>query len=102
MHPTTPTNLDVVLSDSITPVSISAFNVGQDRLRWLHVFSDNVVCDAIRFSHPGSFDAGTVFTAARLIDNERRIDLNSIDCAKLILDNEKMKTDYTALLSKVT
>jgi len=101
MHPTTSTNLDVVISDSMTPMLTSTYNIGQDRLRWLHLFSDNVVCNAIRFAQPGSYSSGTDFTAERLIYNENLIDLTSADCEVLKTDVAKLKTDYTALLSIV-
>jgi hypothetical protein len=101
MHPTTSTNLDVVISDSMTPMLTSTYNIGQDRLRWLHIFSDNVVCNAIRFAQPGSYSSGTDFTAERLIYNENLIDLTSADCEVLKTDVAKLKTDYAALLSIV-
>jgi hypothetical protein len=97
MHPTQTTNLDVVASDSITPMATLAFNLGQDRLRWLHVFSDIIVCRAIRFSEPGLYASAHEFTSARFLDNERRIDISSRDCAKLIIDTEKMLVDVTVL-----
>jgi len=46
---------------------------------------------------PGSFTAATEFTAARLIDDERHIDLNSKDYAQLILDTENMLVEVTLL-----
>ncbi len=124
MYPTTSTNLDVVMSDSITPMSTSTYNLGQDRLRWLHVFSDNVVCDTIWFAQPGSYTTGIDLTAERLIYNEERIDLNSLDyellkanaplyalktvvnpkasdVTTLKTDVTNLKTDYAALLSIV-
>ncbi len=124
MYPTTSTNLDVIVSDSITPATKSTYNLGQDRLRWKHIFSDDVVCDTIWFAQPGSYTTGIDLTAERLIDNENRIELNSIDCellktnaplyalktvvnpiasdvTTLKADVAKLKTDYAALLSIV-
>jgi hypothetical protein len=101
MHPTTSTNLNVVMSDLITPMFTSTYNLGQDRLRWLHLFSDNVVCNAIRFAQPGLYTTITDFTAERLIYNENLIDLTSADCELLKTDVAKLKTEYAALLSIV-
>ena len=124
MYPATPTNLDVVVSDSITPAITSTYNLGQDRLRWKHIFSDDVVCETIWFSQPGSYTTGIDLTAERIIYNEERIDLNSVNCellkanaplyalktvvnpiasdvTTLKTDVAKLKTDYAALLSIV-
>jgi hypothetical protein len=101
MHSTAPTNLDFVMSDSITPMLTSTYNKGQDRLRWLHLLSDIVVCNAIRFAQPESYASGTDFTAKRLIYNENLIDLTSLDCELLKTDVAKLKTDYATLLSIV-
>ena len=108
MHTTTPTNVDVVVSDSVATMFTSTYNIGQDRLRWLNLFSDNVVCNAIRFAQPGSYATGTDLIAERLIYNENRIDVNSRDCellkadvTTLKTDVAELKTDYLALLSLV-
>jgi hypothetical protein len=124
MYPATSTNLAVVVSDSITPMFTRTYNIGQDQLRWKHIFSDNVVCETIWFSQPGSYTTGIDLTAERIIYNEERIDLYSVDCellkanaplyalktvinsiasdfTTLKTDVAKLKTDYAALLSIV-
>jgi hypothetical protein len=97
MHPTTSTNLDVLVSYSITPMFTSTYNIGQDRLRWLHIFSDNVVCNATRFTQPGSYTTGTDFTAEHLIYNENRIDLDSLDCELVKAGVTTLKTNVAKL-----
>ncbi len=47
----------------------------------------------IRLSEPGSYTTGTNFTAARLIDDERRINLNSLHYAILKADVATLKND---------
>ncbi len=124
MYPAIAMNLDVVGSDSITPMSTSTYNIGQDWLRWLHVCSDKVVCDTIWFSQPGSYTTGIDLTDERLIYSENRIYLNSLDCellksnaplytvktvvdpiasdvTTLKIDVANLKTDYATLLSIV-
>ena len=95
MHPVTTTNLDVVFSDSITPSSSSTFNNGQDRRRWLHVFTDVVVCQGKKFAIEGSYASGINFDANRFLETEQRV-------ATLMTDVAKLKTDYAALVLKLT
>jgi hypothetical protein len=42
MDPAEPSNLDVVVSDSLTPSANSTFNLGQDGSRWLFGFFQRV------------------------------------------------------------
>ena len=64
MHPAAESNSDICISDSIAPSKSYIYNIGQDDLRWLHIFTDKVITDVIGFSLPGAYGSAVKLIGA--------------------------------------
>ncbi len=55
MLPLVETNFDLVVQNSATPSVNASYNLGQNNLRYLNVWSDLVACSNVAFHENGNF-----------------------------------------------